>query len=464
MEATSPFERSPSSEWLLKQQDDSDTCSDSHSTDGKRQILLLNLPSATPTSTSSSSSTLTTLLSSSSSSSTPTNTLSLSRSTPPPTTRAKKKRKGLSLSLRRSTSPRSSRAAISTPPLPLYRPSIPSARGPSLLSLPLELLLTILAACTPHDLLVLRLVCGHLATAAHQDFLWRTKMDEAMRYYAHRKSSRENETLWALYWDCRRLHSNWVGGRYSSSVLGGYYAPVKHVKLATDVLLSSGDGSIQIWKRGGENDFEPNKSVVVSPAVKCFDYNNGFLFYPSDNNWNTMKVYDVKNDCHVAEWDASAHQGSIDVVHVHDESSLITGACDAILWDIETKTALLTLQPQRRGTVNSIQRHDNTIALSHKGKKVRMYDVRSGNRLLTLTGHSHLIHSVQWDGDVVATCSKDQTIRIWDPRMNFNCRAVLKGHTGSVHAIQLDSWRVLSFSYSEHHFYSYFLSFSPLPL
>lgn len=38
------------------------------------------------------------------------------------------------------------------------------------------------------------------------------------------------------------------------------------------------------------------------------------------------------------------------------------------------------------------------IALSHKGKKVRLYDVRSGNRLVTLSGHAHLIHNVQWNG------------------------------------------------------------------
>lgn len=52
------------------------------------------------------------------------------------------------------------------------------------------------------------------------------------------------------------------------------------------------------------------------------------------------------------------------------------------------------------------------------------------------TDHKDLIHDVAYDfyGTRMATCSSDQSVRIWeaDPSSNWVCTASWKAHSGSV--------------------------------
>jgi WD40 repeat protein len=62
-----------------------------------------------------------------------------------------------------------------------------------------------------------------------------------------------------------------------------------------------------------------------------------------------------------------------------------------------------------------------------------VWDVASGNKLLTLRGHETGVCSAQFspDGSRIVTASADKTVRIWDALTGRQC-LVLRGHDASV--------------------------------
>lgn len=71
---------------------------------------------------------------------------------------------------------------------------------------------------------------------------------------------------------------------------------------------------------------------------------------------------------------------------------------------------------------------------------VRLLDVRSGQVLRVLTGHTKAVLSLAFapDGKQVASASGDRTVRIWDPASG-QCRQVLRGHKGGVRRVAWSS-------------------------
>jgi WD40 repeat protein len=168
--------------------------------------------------------------------------------------------------------------------------------------------------------------------------------------------------------------------------------------------------------------------------------------YPFGVRWSDLQIFDVQNEKMISHWSAeSLLQGSVDALTMKS-GVVIAGGTNAVAWNVETKQSIASFPVQRRGTVNCIQYlpESKLVALSHKGKKVRTYDLRSSKRIATVSGHNHLIHSFRLNGNTMATCSKDRTARVWDVRMDFALRSVLVGHTDSIHAIHLDPWRLLT--------------------
>ncbi|MEI6848104.1 MAG: WD40 repeat domain-containing protein, partial [Chlorobiaceae bacterium] len=91
---------------------------------------------------------------------------------------------------------------------------------------------------------------------------------------------------------------------------------------------------------------------------------------------------------------------------------------------------------------------DNKRIVSGSGDKtLKVWDMESGNCLMTLDGHSGSVTScaISADNKRIVSGSGDKTLKVWDMESG-NCLMTLDGHSGSVTscAISADNKRIVS--------------------
>lgn len=164
-------------------------------------------------------------------------------------------------------------------------------------------------------------------------------------------------------------------------------------------------------------------------------------------------------------------ESDVECVRFYDERQVVSAAAQLMMHDVETGQCALTFSDQKKGIVNAMAVEGSLVVCSHKGKKVRIWDVRSGRRVMTMaTGHTHLLHDIgvvernkHWtlpeslgtvpasprniagtqDRCLVApliTVSKDESVRLFDMRqlsVAAKPLAVLTGHKGPVRCVRM---------------------------
>ncbi|KZV99994.1 WD40 repeat-like protein, partial [Exidia glandulosa HHB12029] len=111
-----------------------------------------------------------------------------------------------------------------------------------------------------------------------------------------------------------------------------------------------------------------------------------------------------------------------------------------IVWDVETGdsvTSLLDLGTE----VNAVAwSHDGTALAVTVGATVRVHDAVKGDLLNTLDGHAKLVTWAAFspESTLIATSSKDRTVRVWDcniSKKTVACLAVLTGPNDDVNHV-----------------------------
>ena len=76
------------------------------------------------------------------------------------------------------------------------------------------------------------------------------------------------------------------------------------------------------------------------------------------------------------------------------------------------------------------------VASASDDNTVRLWDTATGSCRSTLEGHSDDVRAVAFspDGQLVASASNDMTIRLWDA-VTGSCRSTLEGHSDKVRAV-----------------------------
>jgi hypothetical protein len=143
-----------------------------------------------------------------------------------------------------------------------------------------------------------------------------------------------------------------------------------------------------------------------------------------------------------------------------DGKKLAVGTSDqtAKLWDVMTGQELLTL----KGHTAEVW----AVAFSPDGRKLatgspdqtaKLWDVTTGQELLTFKGHTRRVQGVAFspDGKTLATCSWDQTVKLWDATTGQELRT-LKGHTNYVVSVAFSYENVARFGKSRYAQFSLF--------
>lgn len=192
-------------------------------------------------------------------------------------------------------------------------------------------------------------------------------------------------------------------------------------------------------------------------------------------NWHELHVYALSS----GELQRKVSlESDVECVRFYDERHVVSAAAQLMMHDVETGQCALTFSDQKKGIVNAMAVEGSLVVCSHKGKKVRIWDVRSGRRVMTMaTGHTHLLHDIgvverskHWtlpeslgtvpasprniagtqDRCLVAplvTVSKDESVRLFDMRQLSTAAkplAVLTGHKGPVRCVRMDAWKAVT--------------------
>lgn len=199
-----------------------------------------------------------------------------------------------------------------------------------------------------------------------------------------------------------------------TALMSGHLATISCMQMDQfNTLITGGrDALLKLWD--------------VDRAVNLFDEEN----IPMEDSKEDACVYTF--DAHVDEITALSFSGD----------NLISGSQDRTIrqWDLNSGKCVQTIDinfasrvnsstsgtlssssstllvPNEQPVIGALQCYDAALATGTKDGLVRLWDLRSGQVVRTLQGHTDAITSLQFDSINLITGSIDRSIRIWDLR------------------------------------------------
>ncbi|CAO2652155.1 Nn.00g004380.m01.CDS01 [Neocucurbitaria sp. VM-36] len=120
-----------------------------------------------------------------------------------------------------------------------------------------------------------------------------------------------------------------------------------------------------------------------------------------------------------------------------DDRVLMTGSYDATVkvWDIKTGQEIRTLTGHTQG-IRCLQFDDSKLITGSLDNTMKVWNWRTGELIRTLTGHSHGVIGLHMADKLLASGSSDNTIIVHD--FNNYQRTQLMGHSDWVNAVKID--------------------------
>ena len=138
-----------------------------------------------------------------------------------------------------------------------------------------------------------------------------------------------------------------------------------------------------------------------------------------------------------------------------DGKRIISGSYDNTLklWDVDSGNCLMTLSGHRlQVTAASFSPDGKRIISASFDKTIKIWDVDSGNCIKTLSGHTRSVRAASFrpDGKRIISASSDKTLKLWDADSG-NCLKTLSGHFAKVFSasFSFDGQRIISASFDK---------------
>eukprot|EP00055_Hartaetosiga_balthica_P017587 m.119101 g.119101 ORF g.119101 m.119101 type:complete len:180 (+) comp9354_c0_seq2:1199-1738(+) len=101
--------------------------------------------------------------------------------------------------------------------------------------------------------------------------------------------------------------------------------------------------------------------------------------------------------------------------------------------------------PSPTSGIACIHYHGDYIASGSSDKSIIIWEVKTGNIVRKLLGHSDLVRCVRFDEDFIVSGSYDTNIMVWNLHSG-ECMFAINGHSNRVFRVQFDKFRIVSSS------------------
>ena len=220
--------------------------------------------------------------------------------------------------------------------------------------------------------------------------------------------------------------------------LVGHKDTIRDVSWSPDgsqIASASLDRTIRIWNAQNGTCTKVINFNVISAEV-FWDPTGSKIAYKNYNNeikiWNTktktLTTIKTEKDPHRRFYDSSI---VLDYLWNKDGTKIISLNVDGNyrIWDINTNTCLTTLPSGlSEGVFFRLNPQETMIAIK-KGDfddSVEIWDINTGILLTTFIGHRYTIYDMSWnpEGNILATCSNDGTIKLWSTETRTLLRTI----------------------------------------
>lgn len=206
-------------------------------------------------------------------------------------------------------------------------------------------------------------------------------------------------------------------------LLEGHNASVQCIQMeGTLAVTGSLDATLKLWDLSRMGDDE-------GPLIHSFESHIEEITALSFHNYNLVSG---SQDRTMRQWDMQTGHclQTIDVLWASQAN--MTHSVDA--------TSLLV--DKTSPFIGALQTYDAALATGTSDGMVRLWDLRSGEMVRSLVGHTGPVTCLQFDDKHLATGSKDRSIRIWDLRTGGIHDAF--AYESPITSLHFDSRRIVS--------------------
>lgn len=208
-------------------------------------------------------------------------------------------------------------------------------------------------------------------------------------------------------------------------MLDGHNAPVKCIQMEDSLVVTGSlDASLKLWDLSKMN----NDDFEEGPLIHSFESHIEEVTALSYHNYTLVSG---SQDRTIRQWDMQTGHclQTIDVLWAFQQN-LTTSVEQSLISDRNTPF------------IGALQTYDAALATGTSDGVVRLWDLRSGEVVRSLVGHTGPVTCLQFDERHLATGSNDRSIRIWDLRTGGIHDAF--AYESPISSLQFDARRIVS--------------------
>nr|BCL66263.1 polyadenylation factor I complex [Volvox reticuliferus] len=233
-----------------------------------------------------------------------------------------------------------------------------------------------------------------------------------------------------------------IGTKLVTSSFFRHRAAINHLVYTPDgrrLLCAGNNGNVSLWNGTNfENELGPGIQAHEASPIRCMAFSHSGLFLLSCDDMGRVKF--SKPTLEVLQVYHAHKEPCRSVNFSPTDFKFVTGSDDSTVRVFDTFRGHELSMTGHGGDVRWVDWHPTkgVIASCSKDACVKLWDPRVGTCLSTLHGHKNGIFQVKWNlnGHWLLSCSRDQLMKLYDVRM-LREMATFAGHGRDVTCV---SW------------------------